>query len=178
MSVINSSKAGGGPVIGFASGPRRILTSSDAQPFGKVVNNELRQPQGATIAFNSLTSSSLVSVMVHDPDADPPTTPRTAAASAASFTQLRAARIGFRLPPILPARSSAAARRCTRLHGAYRRGPGRDRDIGNRACHRQRHLCGDRQAPAQDAGRRRCVEAVGVTEAIMKRNWLRPWRLK
>ena len=30
---------------------------------------------------------------------------------------------------------------------------GRDRNLGGRARHRQRHLCCDRQAPAQDAGR-------------------------
>ena len=39
---------------------------------------------------------------------------------------------------------------------------GRDRDIGNRPRYRQCGLCRDRQAPAQDADRRRHVEAAGL----------------
>ena len=39
---------------------------------------------------------------------------------------------------------------------------GRGRDVGDRPRGRQRDLCGDRQAPAKAAGRRRRVEAGGV----------------
>jgi isoquinoline 1-oxidoreductase beta subunit len=39
---------------------------------------------------------------------------------------------------------------------------GRGRDFGHRSGSRQRDLCGDRQAPAQDASRRHRIEAAGV----------------
>jgi hypothetical protein len=108
----------------------------------------------------------------------PPTTPRTAAASAASFTQLRAARIGSSIAADITGTKFGCG---AALYGACTvHIDGVLGETGTSAI-----VPAIANAIFAATGKRlrkmpvdAVVEAVGVTEAIMKRNWLRPWRLK